>query len=517
MEKSNEYSIYILIEINFGDPISAMLLTQDHLIIGTMFGQIILFTFQTKNISILSEFNQENISNISYNSDDNIINISIGDEKILRYKEDKNNPDNYNLFQKVLNYSNEIDHIKYCENAFIYLSSNYLFRIQLTQPEEKCLNILEIESEYEIMNINNNDVFHIGRLPMTNYIVPFCFDGENFAWVEFTGPDKRNVCLANVINSFIQKNHTTNNDNAYKKSIDDDFGHISHLKILDKNKIFLVRSLNICEIRQLNNDFTLLESFEHNGDEVYAIDIYFHNECLRYKDNEKESSNINFLLDDKNNLNKQINLNNDNNISQINDEGKSNNNIFINGKMNDETVSKKENENENDIDDDNDNELNNENRLIEKSKTEHISQKIRQSNKQNNNDKINILIDNLMNVNDNSENNKKSIANNFENNENKKNVNFKNYHCDSDIDLSYSIISLDIDGNVNLYQYGKENTLFNLYDFKEIPQKMKNDKFFAMGYEYYIKSNLNYFCISTDQGCFVIKKNTQFFKSNDKS
>ena len=55
------------------------------------------------------------------------------------------------------------------------------------------------------MNINNNDVFHIGRLPMTNYIVPFCFDGENFAWVEFTGPDKRNVCMANVVNSFIQK------------------------------------------------------------------------------------------------------------------------------------------------------------------------------------------------------------------------------------------------------------------------------------------------------------------------
>ena len=279
------------------------------------------------------------------------------------------------------------------------------------------------------------------------------------------------------------------------------------MKILDKTKIFLVRSLNICEIRQLNNDFTTLESFVHNGDEVYAIDIYFHNECLRYKDNEKESSNINFLLEDKNNLSKLNQNNSDNNISQKNDERKSNNNnnVFINGKMNDEIVSKKENENEND----NDNELNNDDKLIEKSKTEYISQKIKQSNKQNNKDKMNILIENLMNVNndDNSEH-KKSIENNFENNENKKNVNFKNYHCDSDIDLSYSIISLDIDGNVNLYQYGKENTLFNLYDFQEIPQKMKNDKFFAMGYEYYIKSNLNYFCISTDQGCFVIKKNT---------
>lgn len=493
MEKKNEYIIYILIEINFGDPISSMLLTQDHLIIGTMFGQIIMFTLSTKNISILSEYNQENISNISYNSDDNIINISIGDEKILRYKEDKQNPTHYHLFQKVLNYSNEIDHIKYCENAFIYLSSNYLFRIQLSQPEEKCLNILEIESEYEIMNINNNDAFHLGRLPMTNYIVPFCFDGEYFAWVEFTGADKRNVCMANVINGFVQKNNTTNNDNIYKKCIDENFGHISHLKILDKTKVFLVRSLNKCEIRQLNNDFTLLESFEHNGDEVYAIDIYFHNECLRYKDNEKESSNINFLLENKNNINKS-NKNIDN-ISQLNDEkSHDNNNIFINGKMNDETFSKNENE------------LNKEDKPLKKSRTDFISQKIKQNIKQNNNDKNNKFIENLINISDNSEH-KKSIINNFENNENKKNINFKNYQCDSDIDLSYSIISLDIDGNVNLYQYGKENTLFNLYDFKDIPQKMKNDRFFSMGYEYYIKSNLNYFCISTDQGCFVIKKN----------
>lgn len=493
MEKKNEYIIYILIEINFGDPISSMLLTQDHLIIGTMFGQIIMFTLSTKNISILSEYNQENISNISYNSDDNIINISIGDEKILRYKEDKQNPTHYHLFQKVLNYSNEIDHIKYCENAFIYLSSNYLFRIQLSQPEEKCLNILEIESEYEIMNINNNDAFHLGRLPMTNYIVPFCFDGEYFAWVEFTGADKRNVCMANVINGFVQKNNTTNNDNIYKKCIDENFGHISHLKILDKTKVFLVRSLNKCEIRQLNNDFTLLESFEHNGDEVYAIDIYFHNECLRYKDNEKESSNINFLLENKNNIN--ISNKNIDNISQLNDEkSHDNNNIFINGKMNDETFSKNENE------------LNKEDKPLKKSRTDFISQKIKQNIKQNNNDKNNKFIENLINISDNSEH-KKSIINNFENNENKKNINFKNYQCYSDIDLSYSIISLDIDGNVNLYQYGKENTLFNLYDFKDIPQKMKNDRFFSMGYEYYIKSNLNYFCISTDQGCFVIKKN----------
>ena len=221
-----------------------MFLTSDHLIIGTMLVKISFFTLSSKDLSNLSELNSQNESNISYNSEDNIINISIGDEKILRYKEDKQNPNNFHLFQKVLNYSNEADHTKFCENAFIYLSSHYIFRIQLSQPEEKCLNISELEADYEIMNINNNDVFQSGKLPMINYIVPFCFDGQNFAWSNLQGrlrngcPEKRNICLANVLNNLFQKNNT-NNINPYKKDIDKNFGHISHLKTMDKEKIFL--------------------------------------------------------------------------------------------------------------------------------------------------------------------------------------------------------------------------------------------------------------------------------------
>ena len=498
MENQNysEYYIYKLIEINFGDPISSMLLTPDHLIIGTMLGKISFFTLSSKELSNLSELNPENVSNISYNSEDKIINISIGDEKILRYKEDKQNPNNFHLFQKVLNYSNEADHTKFCENAFIYLSSHYIFRIQLSQPEEKCLNISELEADYEIMNINNNDIFHIGKLPMTNYIVPFCFDGQNFAWVEFTGPEKRNICLANVLKNLVQKN-STNNINPYKKDIDRNFGHISHLKIMDKDKIFLVHSLNICEIRQLNNDFTLLESFQHIGDEVYAVDIYYSNEYLRNSDNEKESSNLDFLLDHNNYLNlnlKKCNESNDKNSNLINNNDKS---VIINGKINDETFSKNESESNN-----------NEDKPIEKSKTEFISQKIKQNNNNfndKNGDDKKIIIENFANCSGKSEC-KKSIENNFENNEDNKNEEIKNNSNNSDVDSPFSIITLDIDGNINLYQNKKEKTLFNLYNFKEISQKMKNDQFFSMGYEYYIKTNLNYICVSTDHGCIIIKK-----------
>ena len=77
----------------------------------------------------------------------------------------------------------------------------------------------------------------------------------------------------------------------------------------------------------------------------------------------------------------------------------------------------------------------------------------------------------------------------------------------TDDNISLAIITLDIDGNVNKYENESEEKLFNLYDIKGIEQDQKDKQLFNMGYVYYIKTDLNYFCISTDHGCYIIKKN----------
>ena len=481
MEINNEYIIYKLINTNFGDPISSILLTPEHVIIGTMLGQISYLTLSSNKISNLSEFNTENISNISFNRDDEIINISIGDEKIFRYKKDKKNPEKLFLFQKVSNYANEMEHNNFCQNAYTSLSPELLFRIQLSPPEEKCLNIIEIENEYDIINIINSDVIYIGRLPMTNYIVPFGFDGEYFAWVEFIGPGERNICIANVIDYKNNKNNKEDNlVETYKKNIDKNidkkFGHISYLKILNDSKIFIVHSLNICEIRQLNKEFTLLESFKHIGDEVYAVDIYYPNEYLKMKNSDKMSSDILLYSSNLIKIKKP-------------EPKKHYQKTFI-----DNMNTKEDNSNVEEV------------HHLERSKTVIITKKRKQQSEKNS-----------VNIKKNSEYKEKkneSISNSnseFSKSLKNKKIDIDSSHNEKDKesknDISFSIITLDIDGNVNLYQYGEEVTLFNLYNFKDISQKIKNDKFFSMGYEYYIKSNLEYFCISTDHGCFVVKKN----------
>jgi len=436
-----KYSLYSFIEIRFADPISAICMSDTHIIIGTMMGRIILYSIEDQKSSILSELSTENISSISYDQDSHKFTVCIGDDEIFRYyiSNDNNNNLNPNL-ERRKNYQSESEHNRNCENAYILLSNKSLFRVQLSQPEEGNVTIINIDAEIEYKDLNNYNS-EINTLPMTNYSVPLDFDGEKFCWVEFLSSIERNICVANVYN--IKDN---NIEKMYKKNVDKNFGHISHMKLLWNNMIFLCRKLNICEIRKIDEEFSLINSYKHIGDEVYAVDVYYDNNNNKNdtyeNENDVEENNKNYININDNNVN--------NNNNMINDDENNNNDkqnefymkININKKKNEENLGLNDN------------------------------------NNNNNNEK-----DNKENENINQNNNNKNKNNN-----------------------EMYIYTLDIDGNVNLYQNEKEYKLFNLYNIKGIPQDHKDKQFFSMGYAYYIKCNKNFICISTDHGAYVLKR-----------
>ena len=308
-KKTKKISLIRLLDIRFADPISALSLIDTYVIFGTMMGNITLYSIQDNKIYIVSELSSENIVDISYSPNDKLINVAIGDEEVIKYQINFNSNSKYPLSTKVKNYSTETEHNKYCENAFIMLSYNIFFRVQLTQPEEGNVTITNIDSEFEIRDLNNNDCLS-GTLPMTNYSVPLDFDSEKFSWVEFLSDKERNLCIVNLGNKL---------EKPIKLLLQRSFGHISHFKFLPGNKFILVRNLNICEIRFIDDHFTLLKSFKNFGDEVYAIDVIFLNEI---KNN--NSSNDNEYSNMKNNNNDAyLNINerkSQNNIEQIKKE-----------------------------------------------------------------------------------------------------------------------------------------------------------------------------------------------------
>jgi len=55
--------------------------------------------------------------------------------------------------------------------------------------------------------------------------------------------------------------------------LEKNFGHISFIKILNKNLILLVRNYNLIEVYEIENEFKKI-SFYNNNSELNAIDFY---------------------------------------------------------------------------------------------------------------------------------------------------------------------------------------------------------------------------------------------------
>lgn len=83
----------------------------------------------------------------------------------------------------------------------------------------------------------------------------------NFFFLDYISKDERTI---NVI-------YTASKKENYSYFIKDKkFGHISHMKLLPDNKIFLCRNNVECEIHIMNNEFELIEKWSHFGEDVIS-------------------------------------------------------------------------------------------------------------------------------------------------------------------------------------------------------------------------------------------------------
>ena len=423
----NEYEFIKILDIRFADPISSLKLENNYVVTGTMMGRVNLYSIDQEKTYRLSELNSENISDISYNKKEELFYVGIGDEEIRGYDINNLAEESNNEKRTIQIHESDLQHTNKCENAFVLLSPESFFRVQLAQIDEGTLNIVIMESEYDFKYFDEtknpviNENFK-NYLPTTNYIVPFDFDGKRFLWVEFLSSTQRNICVSQIPLPITEK--------PYKFDLNKSIGHICQAKLLPNNRVFIVHTLNKCEIRALDYNFTLLYKFEHIGEEVLGVDIYYNMESEKVQNPNEE----NVIL--HTNLKHEINF---------------------------DRIKKSE-----DI---------NTNRILD------TSDNARKKEKENGDDNY-LYIRQKQNK-------------------------------EKEIDLNHIlIITLDIDGNVNLFQDLKEETLFNLYNLRGISQDHKDKHFFSMGYAYYIKSNLRYFCISSDHGCYIIKKKDEDNNNN---
>ena len=242
----------------------------------------------------------ENICCIQFDTE-KYLNISIGDLEIIRMininKFNMNDSNSSLNYMKIKNYDNSNYHFKYCEKAICMMTSTN-FLIIFIDFANFLSELSEEKARYDNINLIENRKTS-GKILMHNYSVPFDFDGKDFLFVDFLSKEERAICLFDTIKNKL----------IYSHNISQNFGHISHMKIITYEKIFLVRNEVQCEIRYLNNDFEILEKFEYIGYDILSC-------CLFYVNNLEYS--IDLLVDDESekNIEEKLNQSNGGKIEQ---------------------------------------------------------------------------------------------------------------------------------------------------------------------------------------------------------
>jgi len=299
--KKKEIKLVEFINLRYADPISAIDLIDNYLLFGSMLGSITLYIIGKKKLIKLSDTEDEYISGVKIK--ENILYICIGDLKITTYEVTQD--DNILPKDSTNNYKNEEEHNKNCENCLTMLNNDYLIRTFIDFPEEPNKEPSIKLVKYSIKNIIDNKEFE-GKIRMSNYTVPFDFNGTYYIYIDFLKKNKRkfgihDVTTENENGEENKENEEENIENEEEKENKDNkvfiienfkekIGHISHLKIIKNNKIFIVRDYNICEIRNCN--FELIKKLYIKSNEILNFDIIFNVIGEDNNENKSESKNI---------------------------------------------------------------------------------------------------------------------------------------------------------------------------------------------------------------------------------
>ena len=295
---------------------------------------------------LLIENSDEEILNINFSSNNNNYSndfyCCIGDKSILKYSIKPSLLNNYNplitLTSTINNYTDEFEHVKDCDNAIVYCCKEIYFMVAIEQLKKKPMILNTTDSSYIVKNLENMETIEQGYIKTTNYIVPFDFNGKYFILLQFFTVTERMLCSFNV---FTMK--------AWKHILRQEFGLLNYCKFINDNKLFIVRKFNLCEIRIMDDNFTLTDSFNNLGDRVIGLDFFYKitksvKNAKNYKildlnkkkdkDENSETETKKFFYNNNNNLNSDDNLNLNSNSNYKNNNFYNSENVKANTNLN---------------------------------------------------------------------------------------------------------------------------------------------------------------------------------------
>jgi len=281
LDNNNSYSNLSLVEtflLRYSDPVNTLCLTDNYLLFGSMIGKAILYNISKKHFFQLYDLTNENIMGTSLENKVNgksVHYLAIGDESVVSIVEKENEKDIE--ANTIYTYEEKNTHNINCNESFTLLWKNKALIINLAAATEYNEEIEFKQNPYLLYTYEiedkRKDLTVEGKIEMSNYSVPFDFKDNIFLFLEHHPKEKRAICTYEFTDKEKDGDAENNKEKKVVTMLEKNFGHISFIKILNKNLILLVRNYNLIEVYEIENDFKKI-SFYNNNSELNAIDFY---------------------------------------------------------------------------------------------------------------------------------------------------------------------------------------------------------------------------------------------------
>ncbi|EGR26928.1 hypothetical protein IMG5_204300 [Ichthyophthirius multifiliis] len=216
-----------LIKIRIGEPITAVQIHQDLVIVGSISGYVGIYNIQNSQLQYIQEVYEEiirGVQNINY------LQIQIFLKKIRNYLFKKK--DTQSIYKHIFeNHRDKKTNI--CASTISFLNKNTA-AMTLATPTQNKDAIFDYKNSplkgiLQVYCIEKQEWKNYEQLNIPNISVPFDYDGQQFIWLEYKEQMKKIISVYNL------QTQTTNDLITFDKNIE----FISHVKLAKNFFIFV--------------------------------------------------------------------------------------------------------------------------------------------------------------------------------------------------------------------------------------------------------------------------------------
>ena len=252
-----KYSFYDMLDVRYSDPVIAIALKENFLLIGSALGRISYYEIDKKHQKICIDLSNEGISGCSILNKEEFL-FAIGDEEVIKISTQSTEVVHFK------NYDSNANHNDFCETSFCMMNENKLILLEFSEPISDTSKISKYDCNYILYTFEQGEERkkekEVGTINMTNYVVPFDLNFDKFVFLEHFEDLKRKISIFDLKDK--SKKHV---------DISVDFGHFSFFKILPENRFLLVHKYNIIGIYDEN--LKLIDEIEYDK-EIECVDWY---------------------------------------------------------------------------------------------------------------------------------------------------------------------------------------------------------------------------------------------------